>query len=71
MRMTVVLDELGAGHAVLMMRTNRGDFILDNKTDAVLPWHKTGYEFIKREGAQGMAWVALNHHAPVITTAKP
>ena len=39
MRMTVVIDEKGEGHAVLMIRTDRGDYILDNKRNAVLPWH--------------------------------
>jgi predicted transglutaminase-like cysteine proteinase len=38
MRMTVVLDENRAGHAVLMVRTDRGDFILDNQRATVLPW---------------------------------
>jgi predicted transglutaminase-like cysteine proteinase len=69
--MTVVLDEGRAGHAVLMMRTDRGDFILDNKSDLILLWHDTGYEFIKREGAEGMAWVALSQHVTVPATAKP
>src|SRR3954471_7261212 len=41
MRMTVVIDELNEGHAVLMIRTDRGDYILDNKTNAVLPWEQT------------------------------
>jgi predicted transglutaminase-like cysteine proteinase len=59
MRMTVVIDRKDAGHAVLTIRTDRGDLILDNETDSVLPWDKTGYEFIKREGSAGMAWVAL------------
>jgi predicted transglutaminase-like cysteine proteinase len=69
LRMTVVLDELHAGHAVLMARTDRGDFILDNKASTVLPWYETGYEFIKREGAEGLAWVALigSGRAPVVT----
>ena len=49
MRMTVVIDELGEGHAVLMVRTNRGDFVLDNKTSSIPPWHRTGYVYIKRE----------------------
>ena len=40
MRMTVVIDEKGEGHAVLMIRTNRGDLILDNKTNAVQPWFR-------------------------------
>jgi predicted transglutaminase-like cysteine proteinase len=71
MRMTVVLDELRAGHAVLMVRTDRGDFILDNKTNAVLPWSDTAYDYHKREGAEGLVWVSLSHQrAPVVTAAK-
>jgi predicted transglutaminase-like cysteine proteinase len=65
LRMVVVLDELGQGHAVLTARTDRGDFILDNKRDAVLPWHQTGYVYIKSEGNQSLAWVWLRHQATV------
>ena len=35
MRMTVVIDEKGEGHAVLTLLTDRGDLVLDNKTSAV------------------------------------
>jgi predicted transglutaminase-like cysteine proteinase len=59
LRMTVVLDELNEGHAVLKVVTDRGDFVLDNKTNAVLPWDRTGYVYIKREGHDSMAWVSL------------
>lgn len=58
MRMTVVLDK-GEGHAVLTIRTDRGDFILDNKANRVMPWNETGYEFVKREASDSSAWVAL------------
>lgn len=68
MRMTVVIDEKGEGHAVLMLRTDRGDFVLDNKTSAVLPWHKTGYTYIKRESQDATAWVSLGGAtAPTVT----
>ena len=68
MRMTVVIDEKGEGHAVLMLRTDRGDLVLDNKTSAVLPWHKTGYTFIKRESQDATAWVSLGGAtAPTVT----
>jgi predicted transglutaminase-like cysteine proteinase len=71
LRMTVVLDEVRAGHAVLMVRTDRGDFILDNQSRAVLAWSDTGYEFIKREGADGRSWVALSPHlAPNVTASR-
>ena len=71
MRMTVVIDEVDDGHAVLMIRTDRGDFILDNKTNAVLPWSKTGYIFVKREGQDGTAWVSLGGVLSPVATANP
>ena len=68
MRMTVVIDDKGEGHAVLMLRTDRGDFVLDNKTSAVLPWHRTGYTYIKRESQDATAWVSLGGAtAPTVT----
>jgi predicted transglutaminase-like cysteine proteinase len=59
LRMTVVFDEVGEGHAVLMALTDRGEFILDNKRAAVLPWNQTGYTYLKREGSDGLAWASL------------
>ncbi len=57
---TVVLDEKGGGHAVLMVRTTKGDFILDNRRDAILPWNKTGYTLLKRQSQQDpRRWVSL------------
>jgi predicted transglutaminase-like cysteine proteinase len=69
MRMTVVIDEKGEGHAVLMIRTNRGDIVLDNKTNAVLPWHETGYVYVKREGQTSTAWVSLGGATSPVMTA--
>ncbi|WP_414470916.1 transglutaminase-like cysteine peptidase [Microvirga sp. M2] len=72
LRMTVVIDEEGAGHAVMMVRTNRGDFILDNKRDAVLPWHQTGYTYVKREGDTGSTWASLGGAfvSPTVTAGR-
>ena len=69
MRMTVVIDEKNEGHAVLMVRTTIGDLVLDNKTDAVLPWFQTGYVFVKRESQDGMAWVSLGGAVSPAATA--
>ena len=66
---TVVRDKKGEGHAVLTVRTDKGDFILDNKRNAVLPWRQTGYTFIKREGTSGKAWVAFGDQAAPTVTA--
>ncbi len=69
MRMTVVIDEKGEGHAVLTLITDRGDMVLDNKTNAIVPWHKTGYVFIKRESQDATAWVSLGGVTSPVTTA--
>lgn len=45
---TVVMNNKGEGHAVLTVKTNKGDFILDNLTDEIKPWNKTGYFLLKR-----------------------
>jgi predicted transglutaminase-like cysteine proteinase len=69
MRMTVVIDEVGAGHAVLRVRTDHGDLILDNKRDAVLPWQQTGYVYVKGEGADSKAWVWFGDRIAATATA--
>jgi predicted transglutaminase-like cysteine proteinase len=69
LRMTVAIDEQGAGHAVLMARTDFGDFILDNKKDAVLPWQETGYSYVKREGSDSLDWDWLGDQAAPVVTA--
>lgn len=57
---TVVRDETGDGHAVLTVRTDRGDLILDNKSDEILLWDVVPYQFIKRQSARDAAqWVGI------------
>ncbi|QRM35257.1 transglutaminase-like cysteine peptidase [Microvirga sp. VF16] len=69
LRMAVVIDELGAGHAVMLVSTDRGDFVLDNKKDAILPWSQTGYTYIKVESADATAWASLGGIMTSPTTA--
>jgi predicted transglutaminase-like cysteine proteinase len=58
--MTIVKDQEGQGHAILTVKTDRGDFILDNLTDEIRPWTATGYRFIKRQSQQDPnVWVAI------------
>jgi predicted transglutaminase-like cysteine proteinase len=59
LRMTVVIDETNAGHAVLMVRTDQGDFILDNRTTDIRDWSEIGYDFVKRESGNSVGWVSL------------
>lgn len=58
--LTVVRNREGEGHAVLMVRTDRGDFILDNLNSEILPWSESGYEFVKRQSELNPnAWLKL------------
>lgn len=60
---TVVLDESNLGHAVLTVVTDRGDFVLDNKTFEILSWHDTPYRFQKRQSqSDPLHWVSLRHN---------
>lgn len=57
---TVVLQPNGDGHAVLTVRTDRGDFILDNMRSKVLLWSETEYTFLKRQSSENAGrWVKL------------
>lgn len=57
---TVVRDENGDGHAVLSVRTDHGDVILDNKIAAVVPWSATPYSYIKRQSEfDPRVWISL------------
>ncbi len=47
--MTVVKDEHDEGHAILTVKTNRGEFVLDNLHNEIKPWNYTGYRFVKRQ----------------------
>jgi predicted transglutaminase-like cysteine proteinase len=58
---TVVLDEAGEGHAVLTASTSQGDFVLDNRRDAIIRWAETRYRFLKRQSQDDpRLWVALS-----------
>jgi predicted transglutaminase-like cysteine proteinase len=68
---TVVRDKKGDGHAVLTVKTDRGDFVLDNQEQKVKLWTDTGYKFIKRQSQESvMRWVGLGNVDTAITTAK-
>ncbi len=62
---TVVRKQDGEGHAVLTVRTEKGDFVLDNLTDAVLQWDQTGYRFLKRQASNHTGrWVSIREAVP-------
>ena len=67
---TVVRDKRGDGHAVLTVKTDKGDYILDNQAEDVLLWSDTGYRFVKRQSqSDPNVWVALGEPRPAPATA--
>ena len=66
---TVVRDKRGDGHAVLTVKTDRGEFVLDNQNEEVVLWSETGYRFVKRQSQNDPnVWVALGDQRPSAAT---
>jgi predicted transglutaminase-like cysteine proteinase len=67
---TVVRDLKGDGHAVLTVKTDRGEFILDNQDPEIRLWSETGYRFVKRQSQSNPnVWVSLGDPRPATATA--
>ena len=67
---TVVRDRKGEGHAVLTVKTDKGEFVLDNQNEEVLLWSDTGYRFVKRQSqSDPNIWVSLGDPRPATSTA--
>ena len=69
---TVVLRPNGEGHAVLTVRTDRGDFVLDNLDERVRSWTETPYRFLKRQSAHHSGrWVDItNGHVRSVASVR-
>ncbi|RWB34192.1 MAG: transglutaminase [Mesorhizobium sp.] len=67
---TVVRKKDGEGHAVLTVKTDKGDYVLDNLNDDVKLWSETGYRFLKRQSSTHTGrWVAILEHPDVLVGA--
>jgi predicted transglutaminase-like cysteine proteinase len=67
---TIVRDKRGDGHAVLTVKTDKGEFVLDNQEAEVRLWSETGYRFVKRQSqADPNTWVALGDPRRATATA--
>jgi predicted transglutaminase-like cysteine proteinase len=67
---TVVRDKNGDGHAVLTVKTDKGEFILDNQIDNIVLWSDTGYRFVKRQSqSDPNVWISLGDPRSVPLTA--
>jgi len=63
--LSVGYDVDGRAHAVLMVATDKGDYVLDNLTDEILPWWETPYDWsIRQSGRDPQEWVQLRPASP-------
>jgi len=49
-------------HAILVVSTDRGDYVLDNLYDEVKPWYSTGYYWQTRQDQRDpLRWVSISN----------
>jgi predicted transglutaminase-like cysteine proteinase len=56
LRIAYVKTRKGEGHAVLVVKTNGKDLVLDNLTAAIKPLSQTGYRIVSIQGANPRQW---------------
>lgn len=57
--MASVLDRQGGSHAVLVVRADGADLVLDNLRGAIKRWDQTGYTFLRMQDPRNpQRWVA-------------
>jgi predicted transglutaminase-like cysteine proteinase len=57
----IVWTKQNQGHAVLIVRTDKGEYALDNLSKQVLLWSKTPYDYVKRQTRTNPnAWVYID-----------
>ncbi|ESQ81435.1 hypothetical protein AEAC466_21455 [Asticcacaulis sp. AC466] len=60
MGIAIVRTRTGESHAVLVVATTDGDYVLDNLSYSVKRWNQTGYTWVSRQLAtEGLTWVSL------------
>ena len=73
----IVWTKQNIGHSVLIVRTNEGDYVLDNLSRWIFLWTLTDYDYVKRQSVTDPnLWVYINNvprnRSPVqLVTADP
>jgi predicted transglutaminase-like cysteine proteinase len=58
--LAVVLTEHNEGHLVLVARTSRGDFVLDNRVNQVVVWTRLPYHWLSlQSGTDSTQWLQV------------
>lgn len=66
----VVRKQDWEGHAVLIVRTDRGDLVLDNLVGEIRLWDETPYVYIKRQSPlDNQLWVAMEDDRQIVSAS--
>jgi predicted transglutaminase-like cysteine proteinase len=70
LRLSVVETASGIGHLVLVVATTKGDFVMDNLTEAIRPWQSTDYDWRKiQSSADARYWYDVKVRRPSMSQA--
>jgi predicted transglutaminase-like cysteine proteinase len=59
--LVAVVWDKDAGHAVLLARTDKGEYVLDNQSSKVVLWSSTRYKFVKRQSPRDLnQWIYVD-----------
>jgi predicted transglutaminase-like cysteine proteinase len=71
LRIAVVMTPREQRHAVLVVSTDKGDYVLDNLTDQIQPWRDKGYTWIEEQStADPYKWVAMQTPAVIAEASR-
>jgi predicted transglutaminase-like cysteine proteinase len=60
LRIAVAYTGSGEGHAVLVVKTSKGDLVLDNRTSSIKNWRRTDLRWVKiQSGDNPRMWHAI------------
>lgn len=71
LRLTLATLPHGEDHLVLTVRTDRGDYVLDNLQPRPVPWAALPYRWLGQEVPGSGAWRAVLDGAPEVDPALP
>jgi len=67
-RLAVVKTPSGIGHLVLVVSTNKGNLVLDNLSEMVLPWQLTKYQWVKiQSSSDARFWFEIKPRGLVVS----
>lgn len=56
LRIAMVRTKSGEGHAVLLVKTSSGEYVLDNIRKTIVKREQSGYRYVRVSGANPMSW---------------